>query len=243
MKIYGHRGAGGEAPENTIAACLHAMERGAKYLEVDLRLSADKQFVVIHDSTVNRSTHHKGRVIDYTAAELAKMDARRIGPPWPRKKNCGVVSLDALLNATAGAKGYFLEIKHTRGIVYEEEASLIAERFPTRDSVKGCVIISLDMKLLKEIRFIAPHIPLGFLSATNDIMRKLDDFMFEHLIMHWHGCSPLNIMKIRRKGIKVGAWTINDPLAIRALRGLKIDNLITDYPSMAIPLLASMERK
>ena len=243
MKIYGHRGAGGEAPENTIAACLHAMERGADYLEVDLRLSADRQFVVIHDATVNRTTYHKGRVNDFQAAELAKMDARRIGPPWPRKKDCGVVTLDRLIKATTGVKGYFLEIKHTRGIVYREEAAVVADRFPTADSVKGCVITSLDYKLLKEIRLIAPHIPLGFLSVTNDIMRKLDDFTFEHLILHWHGCNPFNIMKLHRLGIKVGAWTINDPLAIRALRGMKVDNVITDYPSMAIPLLASMERK
>ncbi len=46
MLVYGHRGAGGEAPENTIAGCQHAIERGTRYLELDMRLSKDDELVM-----------------------------------------------------------------------------------------------------------------------------------------------------------------------------------------------------
>ena len=72
MQVYGHRGAAGEAPENTIAGCLHAIERGARYIEIDLRLSSDNQLVVIHDKTLTRTTGKWGKPGKYKASELAK---------------------------------------------------------------------------------------------------------------------------------------------------------------------------
>ena len=243
MDIYGHRGAAGEAPENTIAACLHALERGARFLEVDLRVSADDQFVIIHDANVNRTTGHRGRVNQLTAAELARLDARRQGPPWPRKRDCGIPTLDALFEATAQAKGYILEIKATKGISPGRMGQLVAERFPSSASVKKCVIMSMDMKILQEIRARAPFIPLGFISSNGEIVRRLKDYRFEHLSLHWSSCNPITTALIRRKGIKLSVWTVNDPQMIGTLRRMKVDNIITDYPSMALPRLACLTRK
>lgn len=243
VSIYGHRGAGGEAPENTIASCLHAMERGAKHLEIDVRLSADKQLVVIHDPSVNRTTTSRGAVNSFAAAELAKLDARSGGPPWPRKKDCGIPTLDALLKATSGAEGYFLEVKITRGDSYKDWVNSIAERFPTEHSAKKFVVTSLDTNVLNAIREELPHIQLGLLSPTGNVLRHLDDYNFEHLLLHKTSCVPVNMLMLKRRGIKVGAWTINDADAIKYLRRIRVDNIITDYPSMAVPLLASLERR
>ena len=75
MIVYGHRGARGEAPENTIAGCRHAFERGARHLEIDLRLSKDQQLVVLHDDRLRRTAAVRGKVSHYTAKELAALDA------------------------------------------------------------------------------------------------------------------------------------------------------------------------
>ena len=66
--VYGHRGAAGEAPENTIAGCRHAIDRGVRYIELDLRLTKDRQLVVIHDVSVDRTTAQKGKVERYNAS-------------------------------------------------------------------------------------------------------------------------------------------------------------------------------
>ena len=111
MIVYGHRGAAGEAPENTIAGALHAVERGIRRLEIDLHLSKDHQLVVIHDDRLKRTAGVRGKVAEYSAAELARLDARASGPPWPSKRNTGVPTLTALVEALPQIRHWQLELK------------------------------------------------------------------------------------------------------------------------------------
>jgi glycerophosphoryl diester phosphodiesterase len=74
--VVGHRGLGmaKHAPENTLSnmrACLE-LRIG---IELDVRRSKDGQLVVIHDATLDRTTNGKGKVSDFTLAELKKLDA------------------------------------------------------------------------------------------------------------------------------------------------------------------------
>jgi glycerophosphoryl diester phosphodiesterase len=71
----GHRGGGGEAPENTLFAFRAAVQQGADVLEFDVRESADGRLVAIHDETVDRTTDGTGRVDELTLAELQSLDA------------------------------------------------------------------------------------------------------------------------------------------------------------------------
>ena len=68
--IIGHRGAGADAPENTLAAFALALEQNADGIEFDVQLSADGVPVIIHDDTVDRTCNGTGRVTDLTLAEL-----------------------------------------------------------------------------------------------------------------------------------------------------------------------------
>ncbi|MGO4548314.1 glycerophosphodiester phosphodiesterase [Paenibacillus sp. 2TAB23] len=73
--IIAHRGASGHEPENTMAAFEEAERLGSDFIEFDVQLSKDKELVVIHDDTVDRTTDHQGAVDDYTLDELENMDA------------------------------------------------------------------------------------------------------------------------------------------------------------------------
>lgn len=73
--ILGHRGSSFVYPENTILAFDKAIEEGGNGIELDVYLSSDGELIVIHDSTVNRTTSFTGAVSSYTAAELTAMDA------------------------------------------------------------------------------------------------------------------------------------------------------------------------
>lgn len=72
MLVVGHRGAAGEASENTIAGFRHAIEHGVRHFELDVQISRDEKLVVIHDNKVNRTTYSRGRVNQFSAGELAK---------------------------------------------------------------------------------------------------------------------------------------------------------------------------
>lgn len=73
--VIGHRGNSRFEPENTMAAFRSAIEMGADGIEVDLRLTADEQIVMIHDATVDRTTDGSGSVNSMTVAELKELDA------------------------------------------------------------------------------------------------------------------------------------------------------------------------
>src|SRR5512147_1683568 len=72
--IIAHRGASAYAPENTLAAFDLAARQGAHAIELDAKLSADQQVVVIHDQSVDRTTTHLGKVSKLSLAEIKKMD-------------------------------------------------------------------------------------------------------------------------------------------------------------------------
>jgi glycerophosphoryl diester phosphodiesterase len=73
--IIAHRGASGEAPENTIASVRIALEGGAKMVEVDLQVSHDDQLMVFHDNILGRTTNGHGYVKNHDATELRSLDA------------------------------------------------------------------------------------------------------------------------------------------------------------------------
>lgn len=62
--IYGHRGAKGEAPENTLASFQRCLEHGVNRCELDLHLSRDGELMVIHDPTLKRTTGRRGKVTE-----------------------------------------------------------------------------------------------------------------------------------------------------------------------------------
>ena len=74
-RLFAHRGASGEAPENTLAAFHRAVTLGIEYIELDVHLSRDGHVVVIHDATLERTTNGSGTVREQTLAQLQQWDA------------------------------------------------------------------------------------------------------------------------------------------------------------------------
>jgi glycerophosphoryl diester phosphodiesterase len=75
-----------------------------------------------------------------------------------------------------------------------------------------------------------------------DAMSQLTELDCKYCILHWSACNLITVRKLRRSGIHVSAWTVNDDQVIKNLYKMKVDSVITDYPSMAVPLLGALER-
>ena len=80
--ILAHRGGSAEAPENTLAAFRMAKENGANGVEFDIDFTKDGRAVVVHDSTVDRTTDGSGLVGDFSFEEIRKLDASCKHPLW-----------------------------------------------------------------------------------------------------------------------------------------------------------------
>ena len=107
--VWGHRGASGYAPENTMAAFEKAVEMGADGIELDEQLTKDGELVVIHDETIDRVSDGSGWVKDYTYAKLIKHNFNRTHPEYEhaqiptleetpmRKKNLERIKIPVLI--------------------------------------------------------------------------------------------------------------------------------------------------
>lgn len=81
--IVAHRGAMADRPENTIVAYQQAVDLGADIIEIDLRMSADGQLFILHDSSLGRTTNGTGIATEYTLEQLQKLDAgSSFGEAW-----------------------------------------------------------------------------------------------------------------------------------------------------------------
>ncbi len=75
--VAAHRGFSSDYPENTMSAFKAALDVGVDQIETDVRVTKDGQLVLMHDSTVDRTTNSTGKVNAFTLEELKKLDAGR----------------------------------------------------------------------------------------------------------------------------------------------------------------------
>jgi glycerophosphoryl diester phosphodiesterase len=74
MQVWGHRGAAGLKPENTLASIAHALHLGVDGIEIDVRAHGDS-LIVMHDETLDRTTTGHGHHARYTLTQLRSFDA------------------------------------------------------------------------------------------------------------------------------------------------------------------------
>ena len=74
MQVIAHRGHG-SMPENTMKALRKGHQVGAHRIEFDIQKTADGDYVVIHDPTVDRTTNGSGKVSSFSTADIQKLDA------------------------------------------------------------------------------------------------------------------------------------------------------------------------
>ena len=98
--VWGHRGASGYAPENTMAAFEKAVELGADGIELDVQLTKDGELVVIHDETIDRVSDGSGWVKDYTYAKLIKHNFNRTHPEYKHAQIPTLEEVYALIKPT-----------------------------------------------------------------------------------------------------------------------------------------------
>ena len=243
MQLFGHRGAAGEAPENTIAGMRHAIERGVRRVEIDLRLSADQKIVIVHDNNAKRTAGVNKHIARLTASELSRLDARQFGTPWPRKTACGIPTLKRFLKSTPEIQCYQLEVNLDKSSEHALMIEKLGDFFPTKSTTKKIVVTSFDYLFLAKLRRQFPHIPIGCISYKSNALSVARDLDSQYFCINTKIAKPKLIEKIRKTDMHLSIWTVNNPEQIKTLYQLGVDSIISDYPSMALPLINSLSRK
>jgi glycerophosphoryl diester phosphodiesterase len=231
MLIYGHRGAAGEAPENTLPGFLCALAAGVRRVELDLHLSRDGELVVIHDASLRRTTGKRGRVAEFSAAELAVLDARRGGPGWPER--VGVPALGDVLAVCPAMEHFQLECKPASAAERVRVAMRLSRLFREHSLYRRATVTSFDAALLRQVGVTDPRIALGLITDRSrpDPVATALALGAGLLALDHRLCSKARIRAAQAAGLEVSAWTVNSLPRARELRERGIDSLITDYPS------------
>ena len=236
--IYGHRGAKGEAPENTLSSFQRCLEHGVKRCELDLHLSRDGELMVIHDPTLKRTTGRRGKVSEQLAEDLVGYDARQGGPGWVRP--CPIPRLAELFERCE-FEHWQLEVKsasRTRAATTVLAIREMAQRFGLLDKV---TITSSSREVLGAALELVPDISRGLVAEYTwlDPLKVAQNYGCELLALNWTHCSPERLIKAQRQGLHVSVWTVNEPALMRRLADFGVDSLITDFPGLATATLGN----
>lgn len=231
-EVQAHRGASAVAPENTIAAFRAAAEQGAKWVELDVALLADGTLVVIHDDSVDRTTSGTGSLGQISRADLERLDAGA----WFGSEFAGerIPTLEEALKAL-GELGLNanVEIKqHTHHKSLDQLTSAVQAALQTRSAATRIMISSFDAEALKAMHVLQPELELAMLWSTipADWEAQLAAIPSTTIHLDYKALSIGLLEAAKQRGIKVRAWTCNEPEALTSFWTAGLSGVITDDP-------------
>lgn len=221
MLIIGHRGAKGLAPENTLVSFQKALACGVDAIELDVWCSADKQLMVIHDETLERTTTQKGLVNHFTTLELQKLGIPTLEDVFLLVNQQCVINVEIKdPNATEKVVALMEHYVNNKGWNYSQFQ-----------------ISSFFWDALATVFRLNTSIPVGVLTE-NDIASAL---LFAKQI-NAHSINPYyklldatNTKAIQENGFKLYTWTVNVPEDVIFVKMLQVDGIITDFPDRFLP--------
>jgi glycerophosphoryl diester phosphodiesterase len=226
-----HRGAAGEAPENTLMAFETALKQNCDGIELDIQLSMDGEIMVCHDSTLDRTTNGSGRIIDLHSNQIRIFDAgSRYGKRFAGQR---VPFLGEVLEMVPEHIMINIEIKMIPEYEHQIEPKLV-QLLVAKQRFSNVVISSFDHECLVRIMMIAPFAKIGLLYSQKLInpaayAESLGVPVFS-LHPHYKSIREEDIKKAVSKGIAVYPWTVDRVSTMKRLIDKGVSGIITNYP-------------
>jgi len=219
--LCAHRGAMGTHPENTIPAFRAAVEAGAHMIEFDVWLTADNRMVVIHDSSVDRTTNGKGKVSEMTFHEIRDLDAGSwkapefagVQIPTPEEV-LNVIPLNVWINIHIKGEGELpvriARLVKAQGRLHQAFLACSAEAARTaKEAVPGIKICNMDRQESAE-KYVAATI-----SARTDFIQLLKKSDYTDFAG--------SVKKLKENGIMVNYFGTDSPEELKMLFDAGVD--------------------
>ncbi|MGG7621239.1 glycerophosphodiester phosphodiesterase [Bacillus coreaensis] len=234
-----HRGATAYAPENTIAAFDLAVDMKADYIEIDVQRSKDGELVLIHDTTVDRTTDGTGKVGELTFEQLRSLDAGS----WKGEQYEGepIPTFEEILDRYRGKVGILIELKAPELYpgIEKQVAEALKERNLDKPQNEKIIIQSFNFESMKTTNELLPLVPIGVLTSNraHTTPEALQEFStYADWFNPSYGIVTEELVnQVHSLGMKIGSWTVRSQEAADFLFELKVDAIITDYPDYVDP--------
>ncbi|MCB9779566.1 MAG: glycerophosphodiester phosphodiesterase [Alphaproteobacteria bacterium] len=249
VTVIGHRGARALAPENTMAGFALAADSWGLPFELDVHLSSDGVPVVVHDETLDRTTDGVGFVDETPVATLRGLDAGShfsaafAGEPLPLLRD--------VLRRFGPAVVIDVELKNPRDpATVPTLAGAVVDELEAAGVVDRVLVTSFNPHLLAAVRARNPAIARGQLTGTfrGADLNPLEKLSLRHLWLNGKAVPDVlaveadrlsrgYVRRMKRRGYRILAWTVNDPDEMRRLVEYGVDGLITDRPDIALQVV------
>lgn len=229
-KIYGncdqiaHRGLRSEVPENTMAAFRYATKRGIKHLECDVQVTSDGKLVLIHDSTVDRTTNGTGSVVSMAYSTIEGLDAGSSFSPVYQGEKIPTFA-EFCKFAKENDCTIYPEIKGYRST---SDIESIIDMIVDYGLVDKSVVQSFSHSDLVFVNNYNSDIKLGYLSS--------DIFDVSTMLPNSYALINANallsdtsyVQTIHQAGHKIGVWTVDDWEKYSRLLDANVDSIMVD---------------
>ena len=211
LKIIGHRGARGLAPENTITSLLKALEYRVDMIEFDVRVSKDGVAVLHHNRTLQDASGNKLGIEQHTYGEL-------------KEHKTDLTTLDDALKTISGKTLLYIEVKRNVPIkpIVQTLKNYKHEFFLT----------SKSQKTLLELHHALPNVPKIVTEPWSGIraIYRAEQLGTKTLSMNqlflWSGF----IATMKHRGYELYTYTLNDPQKAKRWAKYGLSGLVTDFP-------------
>ncbi len=245
-RVFGHRGACGLAPENTLPSFALAAALGASYLELDVHATQDGTVVVFHDEVLDRTTNGTGPIKDLTWSQLTELDAgyrfTADGTTFPYRENNVIVPTLASVLQAFPAHRFNIEIKQGAPAIVEEVVSLLRKA----KCSERTLLAAEHGSIMRDIRdHVGDEIATGY--STDDVLEFFGHFesgtmaaytppgvalQIPTAAMGRELVTAQSIAAAHSLGLEIHVWTINDADEIGRLFELGVDGVMSDFPGL-----------
>jgi glycerophosphoryl diester phosphodiesterase len=230
--VIGHRGAAANAPENTLAGLRQAKALDCRWVEFDVRLTADGQPILLHDDRLQRTTDGRGKVSALSLAALRHHDAGGWFGPSFAGERVPTLQEAVMLLAELGL-GANVELKATQrreaetGIVVAE---LLDRLWP--HELPPPLISSFRRGALAAAQARAPRIARGMLfrAVPKNWRTVAESFGCTTIHADHQRLHPALVSEIGAAGYPLLAYTVNDPARAKTLFDWGVTSVFSDAP-------------
>jgi glycerophosphoryl diester phosphodiesterase len=236
--VIAHRGASSYAPENTIAAFDLALQMGAHNLELDVHLTRDDSLVVIHDDTVDRTTHGTGPVASQTLAELQVLDAGA----WFGEAFVGsrIPTLAEVLTRYHGRAHLHIELKGHTAHLPQRTVDLVR----AHGMAQHATFTSFQPMHLQTMRTYAPELSTGWLvgESSDAVIAQAHALGCAQLCPHASLVTPGLVEHLHAEGFIVRAWGVVNDALMRQVVDAGADGMTVNFPDKLLAYIAGRVR-
>lgn len=265
-EVHGHRGCRGNFPANTLPAFLYATGAGCQWIELDVVITGDNEVLVSHEPWMDHHTclspegqplnEAEGRAANIHRMPLAEAQQYKVqGPDNSMAHKPTLAEVVHAVHRHAAAAGkraprFNIEVKSDPTLygTFQPQPDELARRVLQEITVLGikgrCLVQCFDPAVLNAMHQQEPAVPLALL-VEHDLGLEASLAALRFSPAYYSPALRLVdealVHALRRKGIGLLVWTVNEPADMRRMFALGIDGLITDEPAEALALRAVVQ--